>query len=1016
MKTKLNISWMHCSSCSKLIETTLNKNDFVNVAVVNFWNNKALVEYDETKISENEIIALVDKAWYKASKEEERQVDEPKVWLKKSIFWFILSLPLIAFMVYDFFPKLPYNVLLMPYMAIISLFISIIIQFTLWLAFYKWTFAALSQKTANMYTLIAIWTTTAFAYSVYSFSKFYLETWSILGLNGMKIEWIYFEVSALLITFVCFWKFLETRAKSKTNDAIWKLMSLAPKTTFVKIDWEFKEVEIEKINIWDIILIKPWDKIPVDGEIISWNASIDESMLTWESLPIDKNIWDKVLAWTINKFTSFEMKAEKIWNWTMLSQIINLLEEASLSKANIEWFADKVSKVFVPIVIWLSILTFLVWYFLLNEWFENALLLATSVVVIACPCALWLATPTAVIVWTWLSAKSGILVKGWIALEKASFINAIALDKTWTITTWNPSLTDIIITPPASKLASPSTEGDWGGTLSENYILEIAYTLENNSNHPISKAIVNYSKEKNISLLETKNFEIINWKWIIWEINWKKYFIWNLALIKEKNISIPKGIFKEYEQLIIEWKTAIFLSNETEILAILWVSDTVKETSLEAIKILKNMWIEVFMITWDNKNSALFIANQVWIRSENVFAEVLPQDKWNIIKEIQKRWFKVAMVWDGINDSIAMANSDLAISMWNGNDVALESSDIVLMKNDLNDIIKAIEISKKTLWKIKQNLFFSLFYNSLWIPVAAWIFLSFWLFLKPELAGLAMALSSFSVVINSLLLKIKWKYFSFISITILVLIFTSIFISFASLNKTDKFEKVYTLNDDKVLNSITEFVTNSKNKINITETSAPKIFLFSEKLPEDIKLKSWINSLNEWEMIIWYMEAQMMIEEWLIDGVWSELNNFFWIEKIKVVWILAKTNTAIDDVHILNTSHYETLIWDSESLKYYATPDNLAIRTFYLFNETNIPAFFKNEISLDNNYDWNYQKMYVWFDDANMMVKLKLVNSIWDKLEDFFWNNVIYYKKLRKNYSSYDMMHFLQKKYFKISN
>lgn len=1000
MKTKLNISWMHCSSCSKLIETTINKNKFIKTAVVNFWNNKALVEYDETKISENEIINIIDKTWYKASKEDEKKEDESKVWLKKSIFWFILSLPLIAFMVYDFFPKLPYNVLLMPYMAIISLLISIIIQFTLWLAFYKWTFAALSQKTANMYTLIAIWTTTAFAYSIYSFSKFYLETWSFLGLNGMKIEWIYFEVSALLITFVCFWKFLETRAKSKTNDAIWKLMSLAPKTAFVKIDWEFKEIEIEKINIWNIILVKPWDKIPVDGEIILWNASIDESMLTWESLPVDKNIWNKVLAWTINKFTSFEMKATKVWNGTMLSQIINLLEEASLSKADIEWFADKVSKVFVPVVIWLSILTFFVWYFLLKEWFENALLLATSVVVIACPCALWLATPTAVIVWTWLSAKSGILVKGWEALEKANFINAIALDKTWTITTWNPSLVDVKIF--------------WN--IKEKELLEIAYTLENNSNHPISKAIVNYSKEKNIFLLETKNFEIINWKWIIWEIEDKKYFIWNLALIKEKNISIPKEIFKEYEQLLIEWKTAIFLANETEILAILWVSDTVKETSINAIKIIKNMWIEVFMITWDNKNSALFIARQVWIDEKNIFAEVLPQDKWNIIKEIQRRWFKVAMVWDWINDSIAMANSDLAISMWNWNDVALESSDIVLMKNDLNDIIKAIEISKKTLWKIKQNLFFSLFYNSLWIPIAAWVFLSFWLFLKPELAGLAMALSSFSVVINSLLLKIKWKYFSFISITILVLIFTSIFISFASLNKTDKFEKIYTLNNNEILTSITEFVTNSKNKINMSQTSAPKIFLFNEKLPENIKLKSWVNSLNEWEMIIWYMEAQMMIEEWLIDGVWSELTNFFGIDKVKVVWILAKTNTAIDDVHILNISNYEKLLWDSESLKYFATPDKLAIRTFYLFDETNIPVFFKNEISLDNNYDWNYQKMYVWFDDANMMVKLKLVNSIWDKLEDFFWNNVIYYKKLKKNYSAYDMMHFLQKKYFKISN
>lgn len=988
---------MHCSSCSKLIESTLNKNEFVKNASVNFWNNKALVEFDETKISENEIMALVEKAWYKASKENGKVVDESKDWLNKSIFWFILSLPLIAFMVYEFFPKLPYNVVLMPYMAIISLVIATIIQFTLGLAFYKWTYAALLQKTANMYTLIAIWTTTAYLYSLYSYINFFTETWSILWLNGMKIEGIYFEVSALLITFVCFWKYLETKSKAKTNDAIKKLMSLAPKTAFVKIDGTFQEIEIEKIKIWDVILVKPGDKIPVDGEITSWNASVDESMLTWESMPVDKNAWDKVMAWTINKFSSFEMTAKKIWAGTMLSQIISLLEEASMQKSDIEGFADRISKIFVPTVIILSILTFIVWYFVLGWTFENALLLACSVVVIACPCALGLATPTAVIVWSWIAAKSGILVKwGW-ALEKANYINAVALDKTWTITTGNPTLQDIKIFWKAD----------------ENQILEIAYFLENNSNHPISKAIINFAKDKNILLKETKNFEVINGKWIIWEVDGKKYFIWNLALIKEIKLNISKEIQKNYDELLFEWKTVLFLASEIEILAIISVSDSIKDTSKKAISILQNMWTQVFMITGDNKNSAQFIANQVWIKLENVFAEVLPSEKWNVIKEIKNRWFKVAMVWDGINDSIAMELSDLAMSMWNGNDIALESSDVVLMKNDLFDIIKAIEISKNTVSKIKQNLFFSLFYNSLWIPVAAWVLLSFWYFLKPELAGLAMALSSVSVVLNSLLLKVRIKYFSFVSLSILLVAFTSIFISFASLNTTDKFEKAYTLNNNEVLTSITEFVTTSKNKINITETPAPKIFLFNEKLPENIKLKSWVNSLKEWEMIIWYMEAQMMIDEWLISWVWDVLNNFFGIDSVKVVWILAKTDTALDDVHILNTTTYDTLIWDSESLKYYGTPDKLAIRTFYIFDENNIPKFFQNQININDIYDWEYQKMYVWYTDANMMENLWLVEWIWDKLDNFFGNKVIYYKKLRKNYSAYDMMHFLPKKYFK---
>lgn len=997
-KIKLNITGMHCSSCSKLIEVTLKKNKFISNSQVNFWNNKALIEFDETKISENEIISLIDSSGYKAHKEEEKIEDESKVWWKKSLFWSLLSLPLVVFMMYDFFPRIPYNVDIMPYMAIVSLIIATILQFTLWLAFYKWAYAALRQKSANMYSLIAIGTTTAFVYSLYSFINFYLETGSILGLNGMKIEGIYFEVSALLITFVCFWKFLETRAKSKTGEAISKLMSLTPKTAFVKINGTFQEIEIEKINIWDTILVKPGDKIPVDGVISLWIASINESMLTGESMPVDKNTQDKVMAGTLNTSTSFEMQATQIGAGTMLSQIINLLEEASLSKSDIEGFADKISKIFVPYVITLSILTFWVWYFLLSGSFENALLLACSVVVIACPCALGLATPTAVIVGTWLAAKSGILIKWGQALEKGNTINAIALDKTGTITTGNPTLQDIKIF--------------WSPT--EKQILELAYSLEHHSNHPISKAIVNAAKEKNISLLETKNFEIINGKGIIWEIGNVKYFIGNKSLIQDKKISLSQEIQKSYDALLLEWKTILFLANENEILALLSVSDSVKNTSKSAIVTLQNMGIEVFMITGDNKNSAQFIASQVGIKSENIFFEVLPQDKGTIIKEIQKRWYKVAMVWDGINDSIAMANSNLALSMGNGNDVALESADIVLMKNDLSDIVTSMDISKKTVGKIKQNLFFSLFYNSLGIPVAAGVFLSFWFFLKPELAWLAMALSSVSVVMNSLLLKVKMKYFSALSLTLLLVAFTSIFISFASLNTTDKFEKAYTKENNEVLTTITNFVLTAKNKINIKETSAPKIFLFADSLPSNIKMKSGVNSLQNWEMIVGYMEAKMMIDEWLIAWVGSELDNFFGIPKVKIVWILAKTDTALDDVHILNSLHYETLLGDSESLKYFETPDHLALRTFYLFDEANIPHFFSNDLKNENRMVWAYQKMYVWYTDANMMVKLWLVKWLWEKLDNFFGNNVIYFQKLKKTYSAYDMMHFVSKKDFKI--
>jgi len=369
------------------------------------------------------------------------------------------------------------------------------------------------------------------------------------------------------------------------------------------------------------------------------------------------------------------------------------------------------------------------------------------------------------------------------------------------------------------------------------------------------------------------------------------------------------------------------------------------------------------------------------------------------------------MVWDGINDSIAMELSDLAISMWNGNDIALESSDVVLMKNDLFDIIKAIEISKNTVSKIKQNLFFSLFYNSLWIPVAAWVFLSFWFFLKPELAGLAMALSSVSVVLNSLLLKVRVKYFSFISLSILLVAFTSIFIGFASINTTDRFQSAYTKNNNETLISITDFVTLSQNKINITENT-PKIFLFSEKIPENIKIKSGSNILDENGVIIGNMEAQMMIQEWLIKWVWDTLYNFFGLEKVTITGILEKTDTALDEVHILDSKNYEKILWDAESLLYLPTQDNLGIRTFYLYENKNIPKIFESDIDLKNSFSWEYLNMYLWFLDAQMMKDLWILNNVWETLDNFFGNKVIYTKKLKRTYSAYDMMHFVDKKHF----
>lgn len=792
-KLKLDIYWMHCSSCSKLIEMNLGKNESIKSSVINSANNKWLVEYDETKITPLEIIEIINKSGYKAEAEKKEIIDFSKVWYKKTVFWFILSIPLIIFMIYDFI-SLPFKEDIMQYMAIVGFFIATIIQFSIWLDFYKWFFAALKQKTFNMYSLIAIWTSTAYFYSLYSFLKYILENWSLIW----DIHGIYFEVSALLITFVCLWKYLENKAKAHTNDAVKKLMWLAPKTAFVKRGENFMEISREDIKVWDIVLVKPWESIPVDWIITKWTSTLDESMLTWESMWVEKSIWDEIFAWTLNSLKSFEFGATKVWAWTFLSQIVTLLEEAALSKAEIEWFADKVSRFFVPIVLVLALLTFLVWFFLLNSSFESALLFATSVVVIACPCALWLATPTAIMVWTWLWAKSWILVKWWSALEKAYKINAIILDKTWTITIWKPIITDTI-----------TFEG-----FEKEKLLEIIYSLENNSTHPIAQAVCNYAKENNISLKEVSSFEVENWKWIIWEIKGKKYKVWNLKLfpdfsnflskweVSEFHFSLENGwvfefvkkieknpwledIYKIYNHFENEWKTTMLVEENWKIIWIFAVSDEVKETSKEAIKNLQDKWIEVFMVTWDNKKTAQIVWEKVWIKKENIFAETLPQEKSEIVKSLKEKWFNIWMVWDGINDSIALSLADLWIWMWSWSDIALESSDVVLVKNDLEDIEKMLHLSKASIWKIKQNLFFSLFYNSMWIPIAAWVFVFAWLELKPEFAGLAMILSSISVVLNSLSLKysLKNKYISYIIVLFLIAFFSIIFIIFAYLSK-----------------------------------------------------------------------------------------------------------------------------------------------------------------------------------------------------------------------------------------
>ena len=456
-------------------------------------------------------------------------------------------------------------------------------------------------------------------------------------------------------------------------------------------------------------------------------------MITWESLPVAKNKWEKVFSWTINQTWSFEMKAEKVWKDTLLASIIRAVEDASWSKAPVQKLVDKISSVFVPVVIFIAILSFILWVFFdYKNWFAYWFQAFVTVLVIACPCSLWLATPTAIMVWIGKSAQKWILIKNAEALEKSSKINTVLLDKTWTITEWKP---EIIFDFWENK---------------DKY-LPFLLSIEHNSNHPLSKAIVSYFWEKNI--LKVKNFKEILWKWVEAEVEWKKYFVWSLAWIKELKINISEK-FLEFINNYNQKSSIIIFANETEILAMICISDKIKENSKKAISDLKNIWIEVFMLTWDSSKMAESIAEKVWI--SNVKSELKPTDKQNIVKNLQKDWKIVAMVWDWINDSQALAEADISIAMWTWSDIAMDVAWVTIISSDLQKIKELIQLSKQTTKTVKQNLFWAFIYNIIWIPIAAGVlFPFFWFLLNPMIASAAMAFSSISVVLNSLILKYK---------------------------------------------------------------------------------------------------------------------------------------------------------------------------------------------------------------------------------------------------------------------
>lgn len=763
-KVNLSLSGMHCTACSTLIEKSLSKVPGVTQAAVNFSTEKATV-FIESSIDKNTLLTAVKNAGYSAEliegnnieKEEVKKKSEYSEQKKELMISALLSAPMMYFMLLDFFPWLPGQTI-MPYIGIISLFLTTPVQFYIGRNFYKGAWAALRMKSFNMDSLVAIGTSVAYLYSFVQLFAYSYSYKSIIGIAGKKIPELYFETAAFLITFVLLGKLLETKAKQRTTDAVQKLVHLKATIAHLMKDGEVHDVAVDIVQKMDHILVRPGEKIPVDGKIIKGESYVDESMMTGESMPIEKKIGMRVIGGTINKSGSFEFIADKVGSETMLARIIQLVEDAQGSKAPIQALADRISAYFVPTIIGISLLTFIIWYFVLGASLSYALMALTSVIVIACPCALGLATPTAIMVGTGKGAENGILIKGGEPLEIANSIKIIVFDKTGTITHGRPIVTDI---------------------MGNKELLKIAASLEHHSEHPLAEAIRIKAKENALALSRVEGFKSLSGKGIEGTVENARYFFGNRALMQEMKIEI-KNKEREINNLEKQGKTVMLLANKKEFLGLIAVADTIKESSVDAIAQLEKKGITVYMLTGDNKETAEAIAKQAGIT--RVIAEVLPDQKAGTIKKLQKEG-KVAMIGDGINDAPALAQADLGFVMGNGTDVAIETGDIVLMKNDLRDVVNAIDLSKETVGKIKQNMFFALFYNVIGIPIAARALSFLGLVLMPEMAGLAMALSSISVVINSLLLRGykpgKKNYLSAVAPFVMILLFSFMFFEFA---------------------------------------------------------------------------------------------------------------------------------------------------------------------------------------------------------------------------------------------
>ena len=747
-KLELKIDGISCQACVAKIERKLSRTDGVEKALVNISNNMADIEYDEKEIKASEIMKIIEKLGYTPKRREDLKDKEEalraekklKSELTKSKIAIVLSLILMYISMSHMF-GLPVPHIIYPVDHIFNyVAIQFIIAVTVMIIgkrFYKVGFRQLFMLSPNMDSLVAIGTSSAFIYSLYISYKIFADN------NIHLMHSLYYESAAMIIAFVMLGKYLETLSKGKASAAIKKLVNFQAKKANIIRNGEIVEIDINEVSKGDIVFIKPGEKIPVDGTIIEGHSTIDEAMITGESIPVEKLENDKVYSGSINKDGALKVVVNATEGETLISKIAKLVEDAQMTKAPIARLADKVSLIFVPTVIFIAIFAALLWWFLIKynvvsvsqNHFEFVLTIFISILIIACPCSLGLATPTAIMVGTGKGAELGILIKSGEALEKLNEIDTIVFDKTGTLTEGTPKVIDIV---------------SIGNALSEEEILKIAASMEVNSEHPLGKAVYDEAKEKNVELYEVKKFLSISGRGVIGEIEEKKYLLGNKKLLLENGISnLYEEEIHRYE---LEGKTTILLADEEKLIAFITLADVVRNESIKLIEKLKKENIKTYMLTGDNERTAKVIAKKLGI--DDVIAEVSPEDKYKKVKDLQEQGRKVVMVGDGVNDSPALAQADVGMAIGSGTDIAIESADIVLMSKDIETILTAIRLSKATIKNIKENLFWAFFYNSCGIPIAGGLLYLFTgHLLNPMLAGLAMGLSSVSVVTNALRLK-----------------------------------------------------------------------------------------------------------------------------------------------------------------------------------------------------------------------------------------------------------------------